>query len=127
MYTFKGKLKVKKETQVVNDRFKKREFVVTSEDDQYPQDILFQLTQDRCGLVDNLETGEVIAVSFDLRGREWNNPKDGQTLYFNSLNAWRIEKATENAAPASPFPDEFSAPAATDGGGFDSEEDDLPF
>ena len=74
MYTFKGKLKVKKETQVVNDRFKKREFVVTSEDDQYPQDILFQLTQDRCGLVDNLETGEVVAVSFDLRGREWNNP-----------------------------------------------------
>lgn len=88
-----GKLKVKNDTQTVSDKFKKREFVLTDESSKYPQDIQFQLTQDKCGLLDNTNVGSEIKVHFNLRGREWVSPK-GEVKYFNTLEAWRIESAS---------------------------------
>lgn len=64
--------------------FQAREFVI-KHDGNYPQFIKFQLTQDRCDLINNFKEGDMIKVSFDLRGREWNDK------YFTNLNAWRIE------------------------------------
>lgn len=85
-----GKLKVKSETQVVSDKFTKREFVITDNSSQYPQHISFILTQDKCGLLDKYSEGDEIKVHFNLRGREYTNPK-GEVKYFNSLEAWRID------------------------------------
>lgn len=90
-YQFIGVLKVKNDTVQVSEKFSKREFVVTDTTSQYPQDVLFQLTQDKCSLLDNVQLNESITVSFNLRGREWINPQ-GEAKYFNSLDAWRIEK-----------------------------------
>ena len=86
-----GKLKVKNNTQVVSDRFSKRELVIATEE-QYPQFISLQLTQDKCALLDAYQLGDDLKVSFNLRGREWT-AADGTVKYFNSLEAWRIEKA----------------------------------
>ena len=87
-----GILKVKMETQQVSDKFKKREFVLTIDTTTpYPQNVLFQLTQDKCSLVDNFKVSEEITVYYNLRGREWNSPQ-GETKYFNTIEAWRIEK-----------------------------------
>ena len=78
------------ETQQVTPTFRKREFVVEfSENPMYPQFILFQLVQDRCALIDGYNVGDMIDVSFNLRGRQWNSPS-GETKFFNSLEAWRI-------------------------------------
>lgn len=88
-----GILKVKNDTQVVSEKFSKREFVITTDSTtQYPQYISFQLTQDKCTLLDNYQVGEEIKVSFNLRGREWNGPQG--IRYFNSLEAWRLEKSS---------------------------------
>lgn len=87
-----GKIKMINPTQVVSDKFSKREFVVTT-NDMYPQDILFQLTQDKCTLLDMFKVGDKVEVSFNLRGREWTNPQ-GEVKYFNSLEAWKIFKDT---------------------------------
>ena len=120
MYTLTGILKVKKDTQKVTDSFQKREFVITDNSSQYPQHCLFQLVQDKCSLLDPVNEGEEITVSFNLRGREWTSPQ-GEVKYFNSLDAWRIEKAAAAAAPA-------AAPAGEPASAFDdSAEDDLPF
>ena len=88
----KGTVKVVNTTQVVSDKFSKREFVLTT-NDMYPQDILFQLTQDKCTLLDMFKVGDKVEVSFNLRGREWTNPQ-GEVKYFNSLEAWKIFKDT---------------------------------
>lgn len=114
MLTFKGRLKVKKEEQVINDRFKKREFVVTDEASQYPQDIMFQLTQDRTSLLDQFNEGDELNVYFNLRGREWTSPQ-GEVKYFNTLDAWKIE-AGAAADMSAPEPS-FEAPG----------DEDLPF
>jgi len=89
----KGKLKLKGSEQVINDRFRKREFVLTDDSSQYPQYISFQLTQDKCTLIDNVNPGDEITVSFNLRGREWKSPQ-GEIKYFNSLEAWKIDKGS---------------------------------
>ena len=70
--------------------FRKRELVVTT-DEQYPQHIMIEFTQDKCDLLNTYRVGEPVKVSINLRGREWVNPQ-GETKYFNSIQGWRIEK-----------------------------------
>lgn len=124
MFKINGIVKLVKGEEVISDKFKKREFVLTDASSMYPQDILFQLTQDKTSLVDGVQPNDQIEVSFNIRGREWTSPK-GEVKYFNTLEAWRIEKmgsgmpnAGTDAASSAPVPD-FSNDS--------SEEDDLPF
>lgn len=84
-----GKLHFVGETQQVSDKFKKRDFVLLDDtSSQYPQYIQFQLTQDKCDIIDR-PIGTEINVHFNLRGRAWTAP-DGETKYFNTLEAWKI-------------------------------------
>ena len=82
------------ETQQVSEKFKKREFVIQdTENPTYPQYIKFELSQDKCGLLDSKKVGDQVDVSFNLRGREYINPL-GVKNYFNSLQAWKIVTET---------------------------------
>lgn len=128
-----GTLKVKFDTQKVSDRFQKREFVLTTEaNTPYPQHVSFQVTQDKCTMLDQFNDGEEIKVQFNLRGREWNGPQG--VKYFNTLEAWRIERmqgggsassAGQNTAQASNNTvNNSSAPVFTSNPG---DNDDLPF
>lgn len=119
-----GILKVKTDEQQVSEKFKKREFVLSDNSSQYPQHISFQLTQDKCGLLDQYNVGDELKVHFNLRGREWTSPK-GEIKYFNSLEAWRIEGGvgggSNNSAAASTLNDVATTFTAA------TQEDDLPF
>ena len=79
-------------TQQVKDTFRKREFVIELEYEKYPQQIKFQVTQDRCDTLNDFKVGQVVNVKFNLRGRPFQN-KEGNTVYFTNLEAWRIEAA----------------------------------
>jgi len=100
-----GKLKKIDPIVKVSEKFSKREFVITDESSQYPQDILFQSVQDKCTLLDTFKVGDVVQVSFNLRGREWTSPQ-GEVKYFNTMEAWRIEgsQAPASNEPAAPAP-----------------------
>lgn len=124
-----GQLKVKFDTQKVSEKFQKREFVLSTDlSTPYPQHVSFQVTQDKCNLLDSFTAGEEIKVQFNLRGREWNGPQG--IKYFNTLEAWRIEKAVAGSS---------SAPAASSNSGMQentsapvfnssiADNDDLPF
>jgi len=97
MYEIKGVLKVVNETAVISEKFKKREFVLTDDSSQYPQDIALQLTQDNCDKLNSVSIGDRLLVKFNLRGRAWNDPKTGNDRYFNSLDAWFIQKESANS------------------------------
>ncbi len=126
MFTINGKLIVKNDAEQITDSFKKREFVISDEASQYPQEIMFQLVQDKCDLIDSYNIGDEIKVNFNLRGRRWENPKTNETKFFVSLDAWRLEKVSKDAAaPANnlpPLPSQEPAHA-----GNNDESDDLPF
>jgi hypothetical protein len=119
-----GILKVKNEAQQVSEKFKKREFVLTDNSSQYPQHISFQLTQDKCNLIDQYAVGEEIKVHFNLRGREWTSPQN-EIKYFNTLEAWRIEKISNNAGSSSTSSAGNTMAETTFTAS--SQEDDLPF
>lgn len=95
-YVMKGKVKVVGSTVAISEKFSKREFVVVDDTNMYPQDIMFQLTQDKCNLIDSLVIGDEVEVSFNLNGREWVNPK-GESKFFNTLDVWKISKIGSNA------------------------------
>lgn len=122
-----GILKVKFDTQKVSDRFSKREFVLTTEaTSPYPQHVSFQLTQDKCNLLDQYNVGDEMKIQFNLRGREWNGPQG--IKYFNTLEAWRIEKmsggASNQNSQAQSNNSETASPVFTSN---INDNDDLPF
>lgn len=121
-----GRVKVINPVQQVSATFKKRELVVTTEE-QYPQHIMIEFTQDKTDLLNNYTPGEQVKVSINLRGREWVNPQ-GETKYFNSIQGWRIEKMQTEAPAAPPMPPMPAAEAFEPATNFNEEEhDDLPF
>ena len=87
-YTIQGKITEIKDEQLITASFKKREFVITTQE-QYPQEVLLEFTQDKCDELNKANIGQEVKVEFNLRGRKWVNP-EGESKYFNTLQAWRI-------------------------------------
>ena len=120
-YELAGTVKVINEEQSFKDgSFRKREIVVTVEDGKFPQDILLEFVQDKISLLDDVQVGDNVQVTFDIRGREWNG------RYFNNLQGWRLQKIDAESSGASddelpPVPDE--APADIE----DNADFDEPF
>ena len=98
MSKFKGEVVFITPTTSVSDKFKKREVTLKSQD-EYPQYVTFQLTQDKCDLANNLKTGDAVEVQYNLRGRRWE-AQDGTIKYFNSIEAWTMSLSSkvENSA-----------------------------
>ncbi len=121
-----GKIKMIDVTKEVGSAgFKKRDIVVTT-DEQYPQHISVQFVQDKCDLLNNYQVGEAVKIDINLRGREWTN-QQGETVYFNTIQGWRIGKVQAEASQGQtpPMP---AAQAFEPASNFTEEEhDDLPF
>ena len=122
-----GQLKLKYDTQKVSDKFSKRDFVLATDlSTPYPQFLSFQLNQDKCSILDNFNIGDELKVSFNLRGREWNSPQG--IKYFNTIEAWRIEKIggsnNSNFQSSNSMSDNNQAPIFNSS---ISDSDDLPF
>ncbi len=125
MFEIKGTIKTIEPTQVINEKFKKREFVINESSSQYPQVLPFECTQDKCDMLDQFQVGQEVKITFNLRGREWTNPQN-ETKYFLNLNAWKIEPVGAVTAPNASAPQQdYSHPhSASDA----PEEDEvLPF
>ena len=82
----------------VSDKFRKREFVLEIPDGSYTQHIKFQLTQDKCSVIDQYKIGDEVKVAFNLSGKPFT--KNGTTMYFTNLQAWRVESAGAAGAGA---------------------------
>lgn len=104
---YKGTIHQISDTQTVSQKFKKRSFVVTDNHEKYPQFISFDLTQDRCMVLDSFSVGDNVEVIFNLKGREWQG-KDG-IKYFNTLEAFKVKSIANRDM------------------GYGSPDDDLPF
>ena len=102
-YDLTGKIKLIQEAKTFESGFTKREMVVIVEDGKYPQEINLEFVQDKAALLDSLQVGEEVTVTFDIRGREYNG------RYFNNLQGWKIVSAAEqshyNQEEPPPYPD----------------------
>lgn len=111
-----GKIKLIGETEVVGSAgtFKKRTLVVSTEE-QYVQHVPIDFVQDKCAILDKYQVGQSVKVSVNVRGNEYNGK------YYVSLQGWRIEADSPNAAPQTPAPIP-QAPTAPE-----QEEYEIPF
>jgi hypothetical protein len=78
----------------VSDKFRKREFVIEKKEAGgvavFVDFIKFQLTQDKCELINESFMNEDVKIWFNLRGNKWE--RDGKVNYFTNLDVWKIEK-----------------------------------
>lgn len=115
-----GTIVVIGKTEQVKETFRKRDLVIEIQDGNYPQWIKFQATQDRCVTLDNYKVGQQVKVCFNLRGRPFQN-REGQTVYFTNLEAWRIEAIGAGAPQSTDYSQVQQASNKTD------DFDDVPF
>jgi len=122
-YKLTGEIKLIMDQQTFPSGFSKREFVVTTPDDRFPQDVKLECVKDKCAQLDGISVGQAVEVDFDLRGNEYNDK------YYVNLTAWRIaaqaqqaddygfEQQPENGQPAT----------ENDGPPMADDDDNLPF
>lgn len=115
-YEFTGTVKIMKPKQTFPSGFEKREIVVTSEEERYPQDVAFSFAKERINLLDSVKEGDRVKITFDISGREYNG------RHFVDLRGWKLEKpdaavGDAGAPPPEPVP---VAPVDVDVG-------DMPF
>ncbi|MDR2929189.1 MAG: DUF3127 domain-containing protein [Cytophagaceae bacterium] len=120
-----GALIVKENVVDISSSFRKREFVievVNERNTDWNDFVKFQLTQDKCALLDLFKLGDNIKVSFNIRGRKWE--KDGKVNYFSNLEAWKLENASNSMQEMEPPPyAETDIPPDMDDGSLS----DIPF
>ena len=125
-YDAQGKVHEIFDEQQVSEKFKKREFVLEIPDGAYTQFIKFQLTQDKCSLLDQFKVGDEVKVAFNLSGKPFT--KNGTTMYFTNLGAWRIEPASAGGNNGGGNQGNYAAaPAAASSFVMDEADNDLPF
>ena len=121
MFEVKGKIHVLFDTQQVTERFMKREFVLEITNGQFSEYVKFQLTQQRCSLLDTCSVGDEIKVRFALKGKPYQ--KGSETLYFTNLEAINVEaeKSTHHQ------PHDYDVPPPPQEDFFDVNDSPLPF
>jgi hypothetical protein len=113
-YELTGKIKLIQEAKTFDSGFTKREMVVIVEDGKYPQEINLEFVQDKAALLDALQPGQEVTVTFDIRGREYNG------RYFNNLQGWKVSLQGSNSEePPPPSAQDYPSPSDFD--------DDIPF
>lgn len=125
MFQISGKIKLIENTQTFGSGFTKREFVITTADDKYPQDIKFEVVKDKCSQLDQFSKDQAVQVNFDIRGNEYNG------RYFVNLNCWKLEALDGSTAKASPKGAAYDHPFGDDDedepSADDLRGDDIPF
>ena len=121
-----GSIKVLGEVQEISATFKKRELVVST-DEQYPQTLSIEFIQDKTDLLNKFEIGQNVKVGINLRGREWENPQTKEIKYFNSIQGWRIELIENSNSDDDLPPLDNLSPFEPASETNDEDLDDLPF
>jgi len=101
-YEITGTVKLVIDKQVFDSGFEKREFVITTDADQYPQEIKFETLKDKVSILDSISEGDRVNVHFDVRGNEF---KDS---YYVNLTAWKIDSIEKSEAQQQPTSSEAS-------------------
>lgn len=124
-YQITGRIVEVYQTLRVSERFRKREFVIEHKESGTGQAfvdfIKFQLTQDKCEIIDESWLREDVTVTFNIKGNRWE--KNGQVNYITNLNAIHVSRGvvSENGQQSIRNVKLEDAPP------HDPELDDLPF
>lgn len=81
-----GKIILIGDTETIGTKEFKKRLLVVQTDEQYPQSIPVEFTQDKTNLLDKFKVDDLVKVSINLRGSEWKGK------YYANIQGWRIDK-----------------------------------
>ncbi|MEZ5324610.1 MAG: DUF3127 domain-containing protein [Verrucomicrobiales bacterium] len=127
-YELQGSIKLIYDLQTFPSGFSKREFVVTTTADRFPQDVKFECVKEKTSMLDSVNVGDQVNVFFDVRGNEFKEK------YYVNLVAWKMEPLGSISDVKGALGDGGSAGSRSGtapeppGGYFDEDSDDsIPF
>lgn len=98
------------EKETISEKFSKKTVIVRTKE-EYPQEIPVEFTNQRIDLIGSYKEGDDVAISINLRGREWK----GNNKWFCSIEGWKVEGLIGEVKASSQNPDR------------EVVEEDLPF
>ncbi len=111
-YELEGSIKLIGDTASYGAKgFTKRELVVTTSAERFPQDIKVEFVKEKTELLDKFRVGQQVKVAFDIRGSEYNGK------YYVSLTGWKIDNSDGSGESAPPRQQGGQAPRGGGGGG----------
>lgn len=120
----KAILKYVSEIKQVSEKYTKRDFIATIDfDQQYPQDLMFQLGNTRVDLLEGYPIGSEILISYAFRGKMFTSA-DGKVSCFNNLDVFKIDGNKAQGASSHQNKGVAPIPLADES---NSTADDLPF
>lgn len=69
----------------VSETFRIQEFILKVGDDKYPQEVKFQLVNDKIYLLDFIQVNDTVELVFELRGRAYKE------THYNTLNVLEVK------------------------------------
>jgi len=121
-YVFDGVVKVIFDTQEFKNNFKKREIVVSTED-EYPQHIKFEFTDENgINKLDEISEGDKVRIAFQLRGNEYQGK-----YYTNNKGVAIITYAEEKKFIETQAKEAKEAKKTASTTIVEDDNDDLPF
>ena len=82
-----GTIKLIAEKEVFKSGFEKVEFVLTTNDIKYPEDVKFEVKGDKTdAFINDFNQGDLLTVFFNIRGNEYQNK------HYVNLSAWKFVK-----------------------------------
>jgi hypothetical protein len=84
-FKLEGAIITKLPAKQVSETFRIQEFILKVGDDKYPQEVKFQLVNDKIYLLDFIQVNDTVELVFELRGRAYKE------THYNTLNVLEVK------------------------------------
>ena len=85
-----GKVYFKSEVETIGANQMKKQILVVETDNQYPQKLPIEFIKDKVDLLNNLQIGQQVKVSVNVRGNEYQD-RNQVTRFGLSFQGWKVE------------------------------------
>lgn len=85
-----GKVYFKSEVELIGANQMKKQILVVETDNQYPQKLPIEFIKDKVDLLNNLQIGQQVKVSVNVRGNEYQD-RNQVTRFGLSFQGWKVE------------------------------------
>jgi hypothetical protein len=84
-FKLEGAIITKLPAKQVTETFRVQEFILKVGDDKYPQEVKFQLVNDKIYLLDFIQVNDTVELVFELRGKAYKE------THYNTLNVLEVK------------------------------------
>lgn len=85
-----GKVYFKSEVELIGANQMQKQILVVQTDAEFPQKLPIEFIKDKCDLLNNLQIGQQVKVSVNIRGNEYQD-RNGVTRFGLSFQGWKVE------------------------------------